>query len=76
MGSGEVGLEPDRLAVFGDGLVELALAFQGAAEVGVGFGEVGLEPDRRAEFGDRLVELPLVVAGRRRGCSGPRRGRA
>ena len=61
MGLGVVGLEPDRLAVFGDGLVELALVSQGVAEVVVGLGVVGLEPDRLAVFGDRLVELPLVV---------------
>ena len=63
MGLGEVGLEPDRLAVFGDGLVELPLVAQGVAEVVVGLGEVGLEPDRLAAFGDGLVELPLVIQG-------------
>ncbi len=61
MGLGVVGLEPDRLAVFGDGLVELALVLQGVAEVVVGHGEVGLEPDRLAVFGDGLVELALVA---------------
>ena len=60
MGLGVVGLEPDRRAVFGDGLVELPLVLQGDAEVVVGLGVVGLEPDRRAVFGDRLVELALV----------------
>ena len=55
VGLGVVGLEPDRRAVFGDGLVELPLVSQGDAEVVVGLGEVGLEPDRRAVFGDRLV---------------------
>ena len=59
MGLGEVGLEPDRLAVCGDRLVQLPLARQGDAEVGVGLGVVGLEPDRLAVFGDGLVELPL-----------------
>ena len=63
MGLGVVGLEPDRLAVFGDRLVELALVAQGVAEVEVGLGVVGLEPDRLAVFGDRLVELALVVQG-------------
>ena len=38
VGTGEVGLEPDRLAVFRDRRVELALLAQGDAEVGVGFG--------------------------------------
>ena len=38
VGRGVVGLEPDRLAVFGDGLVELPLALQGVAEVVVGHG--------------------------------------
>ena len=63
VGLGVVGLEPDRLAVFGDGLVELPLALQGVAEVVVGLGVVGLEPDRLAVFGDRLVELPLARQG-------------
>ena len=38
VGLGVVGLEPDRLAVFGDGLVELPLISQGVAEVVVGRG--------------------------------------
>ena len=50
MGLGVVGLEPDRLAVGGDGLVELPLVAQGVAEVLVGLGVVGLEPDRLAEL--------------------------
>ena len=70
MGLGVVGLEPDRRAVFGDGLVELALVRQGVAEVVVGLGVVRLEPDRRAVFGDGLVELALVSPGRCRGCCG------
>ncbi len=62
MGVGVVGLEPDRLAVFGDGL-GLPLGGQGVAEVEVGLGEVGLEPDRLAVFGDGLVHLPLGTQG-------------
>ena len=58
MGLGVVGLEPDRLAVCGDGLVGLPLVAQGVAEVVVGHGVVGLEPDRLAEFGDGLVGFP------------------
>ena len=54
-----VGLEPDRRAVFGDGLVQLPLLAQGDAEVGVGVGVVGLESDRLAARGhggfERLV---------------------
>ena len=56
---GNVGLEPDRRAEFGDRLLQLSLGCQGVAEVGVGLGVVGLEPDRRAVFGDRLLQLPL-----------------
>ena len=63
MGLGVVGLEPDGVAVFGDGLVHLPLARQGDAEVVVGLGEVGLEPDRGAVFGDGLVQLPLARQG-------------
>ena len=36
VGDGVVGLESDRLAVLGDGLVQLPLASQGVAEVEVG----------------------------------------
>ena len=56
VGHGVVGLEPDRLAVCGDGLVELPLGTQGDAEVGVGDGVVGLEPDGLAGGGDGPVE--------------------
>ena len=59
MGHGEVGLEPDRRAVFGVGLGQLPLVAQGDAEVVVGLGVVGLEPDRLAVFGDGLGQLPL-----------------
>ena len=38
VGQGEVGLEPDRLAVFGDGLGHLPLPVQDAAQVVVGRG--------------------------------------
>ena len=61
MGRGVVGLEPDRLAEFGDGLGRLPLAEQGIAQVAVGKGVVGLEPDRLAECGDGLGQLPLVL---------------
>ena len=74
-GPGEVGLEPDRRAVFGDRLRKLPLGLQGDAEVVVGLGEVGLEPDRRAVGGDRLIQLALLP-GRCPGCCGPRRSRA
>ncbi len=59
MGLGVIGPEPDRLAVCGDGLVELSLGLEADAEVDVGRDEVGLEPDRLAVLGDGLVELPL-----------------
>ena len=61
MGLGVIGPEPDRLAVCGDGLVELSLGLEADAEVDVGRDEVGLEPDRLAVFGDGLVELPLAA---------------
>ena len=48
-----VGVEPDRLAVFCEGLVELPVLPQGGAEIGVRHGEVGLEADGLAELGDR-----------------------
>ena len=59
VGLGEVGLESDRLAVFGDGVVELPLGIPGEAEIEVGVGVVGVEPDRLAIFGDGLLDLAL-----------------
>ena len=63
VGFGGIGLESDRGAVFGDGLLELAQVRVGGAEVAVGEGGIGLEPDRGAEFGDGLVELALLGQG-------------
>ena len=60
MGLGEVGPEPDRLAVGGDRLVQLAVVVQGDAEVVVGLGGVGLEPDRLAAGGDGFGQLPWL----------------
>ena len=60
---GVVGLEPDRLAVLGDRLVQLPLAARACAEIDVGRGVVGLEPDRLAVLGDGLVQLPLAHQG-------------
>src|SRR5262249_16735589 len=42
VGFGEVGPEPDRLAVSGDGLVQLALVPQGVAESVAEFGDHSL----------------------------------
>ena len=41
MGLGQVGLQPDRLAVRGDRPGPVARGLQGEAEVGVGLGESG-----------------------------------
>ena len=60
VGLGVVGLEPDRLAVFGDRLVQLPLFSQGNAEVVVGLGVIGLEAQRVAEHQDRLARIPAV----------------
>ena len=54
MGHGVVGLEPDRLTVGRDSLVELTLGLQGEDERGVGLGKFGLELDRLAVGGDGL----------------------
>ena len=61
-GRDEVGLEPDRLAVGRDRLIQLPLARQGDAEVVVGCGIVGLEADRLAELGlgGRIVPLHVT----------------
>ena len=63
VGHGVVGLEPDRLTVGRDGLVQLPLGLQGEDEAGVGLSVVGLEPDRLAVGRDGLVQLSLVFQG-------------
>src|SRR5262245_61467346 len=60
MGPSQVGPDPDRPAICGNRLVELALAHQRVAEVGISLSEVGLDADRLAICGDRLVELALA----------------
>ncbi len=59
MGHGELRVEFDGLLVAGDGLVQLALAIQRKAQVGVGFGVLGVEFDGLLEAGDGLVQLAL-----------------
>jgi len=59
VGSGELGLEPDRRAEFGD----CASSFpwvSARAKVLVGIGIIGLKTDRIPVSSDRLLELPLV----------------
>jgi hypothetical protein len=50
VGVGKAGFESDRRAIFGNGLVELALGEENVAEEPVGFGVVGLDPDRAPYF--------------------------
>jgi hypothetical protein len=56
VGLGLARLEPDRLAVCGDGLVVPALVNQGVTEKVVSIEVVGLEPDRLAEDVDGVFE--------------------
>ena len=63
MGLGVVGLEFDGGAAGGDGLIQLALARQGNAQIAVGLGKVGLEPDRGAQGRDGLIQLALLPEG-------------
>ena len=76
MGLGVIGLEGNRLAIGGDGLVELAFVSQGIAEIVVGLGVVGLEGDGLAIGGDGLFELPFALSGQCQDCSGLRHSRA
>ena len=55
VGLGVPGIDPDRLVVFGDGLVVLRPGLPGVAAVVVGGGVPGIDPDRRAVVGDGLV---------------------
>src|SRR5215470_9208134 len=59
MGPSEVGLDPDRLAICGNRLLELVLPKQRVAEVGISLSEVGLDADRPPACGNRLIELAL-----------------
>ena len=61
---GVVLLEPDGLAVGGDGTVHVAFGAQSVAEVVVGQGELGVEFDDLAETGDGAVEVMLVARPR------------
>ena len=60
MGLGVVGLEPDRLAVFGDGLVELLQATEDIPKADVGLGVSGLS---------RIASLYSTVASASFPCS-------
>jgi hypothetical protein len=50
MSLGVVRLDADRLAICGDRLVELALALERIAEVGMGLGVVRLDADRPGDM--------------------------
>ncbi len=60
---GKIRLQPHRLAIRSDGLIELPFPRQGNAEIVVGFGMVGFEGDGLAKGGDGLIELPFVCQG-------------
>ena len=64
------------VAVLGDGLVQLPLAAQGEAEVGVGRGVVGLQPDRLAQCRDGRLRSPRRPRRRPRDPSGAGRSRS
>jgi hypothetical protein len=55
-----VGLEPERLGVGRDGLVEPIGRAEGVAEVVIGAGEGRKEPDCLAIARDRVVEPPQL----------------
>ena len=55
--------EPNRLAEFGDGLVQLPPFVQDIAEVVMGTGVLGSDSDRVAVFGDSVVQLPQAGHG-------------
>src|SRR5262249_6536822 len=57
---GQAWPELERLAVAGDGLVQLALGHQRNAQVVVGVGVLRVEFDGLVEAGDGLVYLPLA----------------
>ena len=61
MGFGVVGVDLERPAEGGDGVVELVLFEQGVSEMVVGGGEVGVEFESELIGGDGLVEQGFFV---------------
>ena len=61
MGQGEIGLELDRLAMFGDSLDQIPRVPQSVAEIIVRHGIARLEADRLAEFDDRCIVVVFPV---------------
>src|SRR5262249_52357942 len=60
IGTGEVGIEIDRLVLIGKRTVEITLVVVGKAATAVGIGRTGGELDRRAVICDRLIEVPEI----------------
>ena len=62
-GKGELGIEPDRLVVVGDGAVIVRLGGIGEAAVVEGRGRLWIEPDRLVVVGDGAVVVLLGGIG-------------
>ena len=76
VGLGGVGLEPDRLAECGDGLVDLPLPARAMPRLQWASAKSGLSRIASRYAATASSHLPLADTGRCRGCSGPRRRRA
>jgi hypothetical protein len=63
VGVGILWVEPDRLGVVPDGLVELAYASISDSPTGVGVGILWIEPDRLGVVADGIVERGFSVIG-------------
>jgi hypothetical protein len=62
VGGDEVRLEPARLAVLGNGLIQLSFLLKSQAEIVVIRGEIGLESNGLAEFSGRSAIIPFDIA--------------
>src|SRR5713226_5485458 len=60
-GEGKFGINQDGLVEFGDGVVQLVLGLESAAEVVVDQRVRGAKVDGLAEFGDDLLQLVVLL---------------
>ncbi len=56
-------IDPDRLAILRDRLVQLTLSVQSMSQIVAGHRKLGLEPDRLPEFGDGFRRLAVAPKG-------------
>jgi len=58
---GVIGIEAERLAVAGDGFIQMSKLSERTAEVVVRLGVIGIEGERLAVTGNGIFRLPQVL---------------